>query len=257
MGIDVIIVIYNKKIQQVQSLPLLQAADEVKQIIICDNSDVQNNDYHATSSCDKVTYIPMGGNVGLSKAYNTAVARVSSEFVLILDDDTKLPVDFFKKLVSNVKMNEADVYVPLVRSEKILMSPCHKGRYRFTAFDSEDDIRSPYSAINSGLLIRKTIFDSISYNNDLFLDMIDHAFFDNLRLRNVKSHVMSDIVLFQNYSRETDNEEKACKRFKITKKDNRVYYNHSFVGKVFCEIQLIFWKIKAMFKFNDFKVLFW
>lgn len=257
MSIDAIIVLYNTDVKNIHALSMLQSANEVNKIIICDNSTVTNENSFKCKQWNKIKYNKMAGNIGLSKAYNIAIKEASSKYVLMLDDDTELPEDFFQRVKQHMDEINADVYIPLVKSKKILMSPCKKGKYRFSAFRTPNEITKPYSAINSGLIVRRKVFESIRYPENLFLDMIDHAFFDELRRFDAKCCVMHDVVLTQDYSRETDNKQASRFRFKITKKDNKEYYKKNFMSRLFCNIQLMYWKFKLIVKFKDLRILFW
>ena len=256
MNIDVIIVLYNDLFSSIKSLPVLENSELVKSIIICDNSSEKNES--PIVSNNKIEYIDMHGNQGLSKAYNTALRRCKSDYVLVLDDDTQLPDDFIEKIQSYVTAyKDYEVFVPIVKSEDLILSPCQKRGLRYKPFLSIDQIKWPFSAINSGSLVKREVFSAIRYREELFLDMVDHAFFDDLRNTGRQIKVMQNIILKQNYSRLTDNEETAHARYEISKKDNRTYYRSLTGGRIFCELQLIFWKIKKAVKYSDLSVLFW
>ena len=249
MSIDAIIVLYNTDVKNIHALSMLQSANEVNKIIICDNSTVTNENSFKCKQWNKIKYNKMAGNIGLSKAYNIAIKEASSKYVLMLDDDTELPEDFFQRVRQHMDEINADVYIPLVKSKKILMSPCKKGEYRFSAFRTPNEITKPYSAINSGLIVRRKVFESIRYPENLF--------FDELRRFDAECCVMHDVVLTQDYSRETDNKQASRFRFKITKKDNKEYYKKNFMSRLFCNIQLMYWKFKLIAKFKDLRILFW
>lgn len=258
MKFDVIIVVYNTVIFDSPAYLAVQKSDSVNKIIVCDNSTDQfviNKNAGVESS--KKIYLPMNGNVGLSKAYNRALARVDAPFVLVLDDDTQVPNDFFDKLNSYIDSDDFDIFLPLVCSRGTMMSPCKKKTFRFREFPSSLKIQGRISAINSGVVAKRAVFDIIKYDENLFLDMVDHKFFDEVREQGLKVRVMKDVILEQDYSRETDNYSAAQCRFVISKRDNRVYFSNTFFGSIFCEIQIFYWKIKQCFKFRRLSPMGW
>ena len=257
MRLDVVLVVYNQSIDDIKSIEELQHSNYIQRIIICDNSDKPNNNHEVAKEYTKVLYHSMGGNKGLSVAYNAAVKECESEYVLILDDDTTYTNAILREVDRFVESNEADVYLPVVISGKIIMSPCKRGKYRISAFRSTEMIEQPLSAINSGMIVKTGIYEMIHYRDDLFLDMIDHAFMDDVRKNNFSVAIMENVVIHQDYSRETDSMQTARIRYEISKKDNRVFYDSSVAAKIFCEMQLIFWKFKAANKFHSLSPLFW
>lgn len=254
--IDVIIVLYNKKISEIKSINNLLICEDISQIIICDNSTLKTDVNKKNYCMNKIKILDMHGNQGLSKAYNAAIKFVQAEYVLILDDDTKVEKKAFSIMTSYLK-KKYDVYLPIVKSKHIIMSPCSKGKYRFKAFKSVEAISGKISAINSGMIINSKIFKNIQYNENLFLDMIDHAFMDAVRENNYSICIMKDVIISQNYSRETDNLETAHARFEISKKDNREYYKESILDKIYCEIELFYRKIKFMIHYKTLTILGW
>lgn len=255
---DTIIVLYNSDLSSVKSLDSLIKHPSVNQILICDNSDDGQNHLVMLDDLDCIKTFNMHGNAGISRAYNFAISKCSADYVLILDDDTELSSDFFSKVSDHIRQEDFDVYMPLVWSESILMSPCRKKGRRFVALDDHLNFENmTVSGINSGLVIKRSVFNSVAYREELFLDMVDHAFFDDVRAQQFRIKVMTDVSLLQDYSRETDNFETAKSRFGISKLDNRVYFGSCFSDRLFCEAQLFYWKLKKAIKFKRLSVLAW
>lgn len=257
-GIDVVIVLYNSDLKAVKSLDMLLAYPLVNSVVVCDNSDDGENHLVVKKNSDRVHAFNMGGNAGLSKAYNFAISKCSSDYVLILDDDTELPSDFFTLVAKHIEDDSADVYMPLVYSSEIMMSPCGKNGRRFVALSGPGDFPDKIlSGINSGLVVRRSVYDKVAYREELFLDMVDHAFFDDVRACGFRFSIMSDVTLFQDYSRETNDFAAARSRYKISKHDNRVYFEHSLGDRVFCEAQLFYWKLRKAIKYKRLSALTW
>lgn len=100
LTIHIITVIYNRKIEEIVSLRqferLVRHRPEVE-LIIADNSTVgsilEQNELAAVKR-GWLRYIGCGGNIGLSRAYNLAIASIPEEnpyWVMLADDDTFFP----------------------------------------------------------------------------------------------------------------------------------------------------------------------
>lgn len=258
MKLDVIAVVYNKRYADTVTYKRVSMSEMVNRFIVCDNStDPSIQEDNSRSIPMGAMYLPMGGNVGLSKAYNHALDRASSQFIMLLDDDTFLPDGFFGKLEKHLTSDEADIYLPLVYSSEFLMSPCKKNGYRFKRITNYDGFHGKISAINSGVVAKRSVFDYVKYDESLFVDMVDHKFFDDVRESGMKVHIMGDVVLKQDYSRETDDYDAAKTRFLISKKDNRAYFASTLLGSIFCEMQLVYWRIKKCIKFKRLDPMGW
>ena len=97
------------------------------------------------------------------------------------------------------------------------------------------------TAINSGMIIKTNVYNNVKYNEDLFLDYIDHDFLRNIRKQNKKICIIDEDIN-QNFSRDEKNINlnKALVRFKIYKRDFKKYcYNAGIKGKVFYRINIL------------------
>jgi GT2 family glycosyltransferase len=256
---DVVFVLYNRCISTIASLQSLCDSSAIQSIVVCDNSTdgtiLQRNESSATP---KVKYLNMHGNTGLSHAYNAALQFLTSEYVLILDDDTSIPTGYIDTVSGYIqRYNNADILLPIVKSAKIIMSPCKKNGLRFSQLLDITNLPPQISAINSGMVVKRSLYQHIKYRESLFLDMVDHAFMDDAREYGARVVIMPDAVILQDYSRETDDFDAATRRFQITKRDNRVYYSKIKFGKAYCEAQLLYWKIKSCFRYRTFRALAW
>lgn len=248
---DIVAVVYNRFIASIPWIETINENKHIANIIICDNSDeqtysIENRKYR------NIIYIDMHGNRGLSIAYNTAIKLCTSPHVVILDDDTELPHDYVNRVANSIqRYKDADIILPIVKSNKVLMSPCKKGLYRFSEVSNLNRMPRIVSAINSGMIIRTNLFRRIKYRESLFLDMIDHAFMDDARNLNASVVVDKTIVLRQNYSRETDSKSSAMRRYRITRSDERIYYSDSLLGRIYCELHLLYLKLRLQVKSHN------
>lgn len=254
---DALVVLYEKRIVTISSLRTLTHSDRVRHIIICDNSvDSHRGEYLSLPSAEqqKIVYRWMGGNKGLPAAYSTGIELSTAPYICVLDDDTTLPPNYFE-LVSSYMRSEEAVYLPLVYSRQILLSPCARHKYRIKAFRSEADIHGRLSAINSGMVIARQVFDCCSYDSRLFLDMVDHSFMDKVHQNHILVVVMHDAVLQQNYSRESYDKEAEIERYKILKGDNRTFWSTTLIGKALCAAQLLLRRVRMANKYHDMRLL--
>ena len=199
----------------------------------------------------------MGGNQGLAKAYNRGLRDCESEFVVIFDDDTEVPVEYFEKTNEYCERDSADIYLPIVRSRDIIMSPCIKHGLSFKPIQSTDDLRnvSNISAINSGMVVRRTFYERCRYDERLFVDDIDHQFMDDAHEARARIVIMRDILLLQQYSQEIHDEVKQVTRLRIRAKDSHIYYGGTMRGRLHCTLMIQHWKMKLAIRYRNPKLL--
>lgn len=223
-----LIVVYNKKCEDSQTICSLMNRSSCGNLkcIIYDNS---TNEYGNADFCEKhhFAYYTQGKNLGLSKAYNCVVETLKGEkgYLLVLDDDTELSEEFFQELERIEHRGEPGIYVPIVRAGNILLSPSMvKHNSGSAVLKSIDDLKMDrITAINSGMVVDLRVYDKIRYNEDLFLDCVDHAFMRDARLNGIPITVMQSTI-DQHYSRKEKGElGPALKRFSIYKRDFRKY----------------------------------
>lgn len=257
--IYVLIVIYNKHCYDSDTY---QAIKELKGIhlIVCDNS---TSDYHnkETVENEQHLYLSMNGNKGLSKAYNKAISQIkhkTDKYLCIFDDDTKISSDFFEKVLDNINKYHADVFLPVVKTKKMILSPCLINNNRISMITEGMDIATidntnKISGINSGMVVNLKVYDSITYNENLFLDNVDHDFMRNVNEYQLKIKIMDDLILYQNYSQENNSLKAACHRLKISKHDLKEFYKDDYCYYLY---QIIGLKYKLFKKYKSMKILF-
>jgi rhamnosyltransferase len=248
-----VIVVYNKDISLSPTYSFMQKYKDI-QIIVCDNSTIQNNNESEVLK-DGNIYISMHGNMGLSKAYNAAIKVIQSGYIILLDDDTSLTEEYMDCVYKSIKSNK-DIYVPIVKTENMMMSPvlCENGLIKKA--ESINDLKGNISAINSGLVIHSRVFKGYKYPEAMFLDYIDHAFMYEMNQRNKEIEIMN-ISIHQNFSVEEYNKESEKNRFKIFKKDV-VYYYKKIVGKSRYYTYIITRrKLRLALKYKDIRILGW
>lgn len=243
--ITALVVIYNRRCEESPSCEGLRADSKARAVVV-DNSTEENDN---ARYCAKrgFGYIPMGGNLGLAKAYNRGIAWIKKHtdatHVLLLDDDTTLPDGFSERTAAVVAQREdAQVFCPQVWDEKGLLSPCCIDGLHVRRVG--EDERADFTAINSGLVIDLRVFEKYAYDEGYFLDYIDHAFFRDIKARGVGIAV-TDEKLSQRFSgNERGNKRAAKRRLNIFKTDFRRFCGKSLKGRLYAEAVIIWRRMK-------------
>ncbi len=216
-------VIYNKNLSDSLTFSALKNTDA--EIIVCDNSteDFANADFRS----EKVRVISMGGNYGLAKAYNRAVEEIGGKegYICFFDDDTALPDNYFELLENECLQTQSDILLPIVYDRKGYMSPCKINSVIVSAVSSLDELTEKnISGINSGMAVKTAVFDNYRYDENYFLDFIDHKFISDMKKRGRKISVAKSIELNQSFSANDFSDIKASRRrFSGFKKDYMLF----------------------------------
>lgn len=236
--ISVVIVVYNKRIDECpafQSLPGIKDID----VYVADNStrDMGNQGLAEDAG---YTYIGMGGNRGLSKAYNKAIDRIDKNdgLICLFDDDTALGPDYFDTLRADAQAcSDIDIFAPIVKDAGGMLSPCiFKGLRGRRAVRLSDIPEKNITAINSGLAIRAKVFKDYSYDEKLFLDYVDHAFIRDTIGHDKSKFCVMNVTLDQQFSgSQRQSHTDALCRYGIFKKDVQYF------GKKYGEPKLRVW----------------
>ncbi len=231
-----VIVLYNEYIWDSKTYRSLK--NEASNIILVDNS---TNDRYKDANIEyskdnNHKYIDMKGNKGLSKAYNTVIKEYLNKiegYVVWLDSDTEIPTDYFSNLLAVVlEKKEVDIIVPIIKDKKgNIVSPNSKGILKNKPIKGYEEnlVIRDFNAINSCTAVNVRLYEDYLYDERLFLDEVDHKFFDDFRDR--RYNVMN-VVVTQNFSQrdEKANLNGAWTRFKLRLADIIVYYKLKKLG---------------------------
>lgn len=97
---------------------LFQQTFPLEKIVVVDNASTDNSQFNILRQYPDVDLIQLNQNLGLSKARNIGLNNVSSDLVLILDDDVYVQKDCIHKLYETY-----DRYGPAVVCPRILLYP--------------------------------------------------------------------------------------------------------------------------------------
>ena len=230
-----VIILYNKAVYDSLSVKTLSSLnDEDLKIIVMDNSNSEfiqcNTDW---SSQNDITYIPMNGNAGLSKAYNRALIYLKemdqNNLVIWFDDDTPISKEYLGTLKKVSRNPQYDVFVPIIYGQNgIIYSPCKTGLFKGQYIKTPDQKISAdrFNAINSCLAVRLKVYKDYHYDESLFMDCVDTKLFDDFRKMKLSFYILP-VIIYQNFfQRETEKTiEKYWNRFKIRIVDTVTYGN--------------------------------
>lgn len=200
-------------------------------VIIYDNSTkpCHNEDYCRARGW---TYLGGTGNVGISKAYNACVdfvnANGGADYLCLFDDDTHLSPAYFSALEQAAQAG-GQILVPLIYSGETLLSPCRlDSRYRTVLFSGEEEAKaytgSDMTAINSGMALSLSLFRDYRYDENIFLDGVDHTFLRDMASKGHRLQIMDYRCdhAFSGYERPS--RESAAVRFRIFAKDHKYIF---------------------------------
>lgn len=223
--------------------------------IVCDNSTKDYGNKDIVDNDDNI-YIDMHGNKGLSKAYNMALKQIDNKyhFICLFDDDTDMEKDYFSKALDYINTVNADIFLPIVKTQTKVLSPCQFKNKKVIEVRKSDDIDMNYiSAINSGMIIRKDVFSDFKYNENIFLDYVDHNFMRSMIKKNKKIKIMKDNILYQDFSIENNSLESAYNRLCILNHDLKEFYE----GEWFTYFtQITAYKLVMIKKYKTLKFLY-
>lgn len=258
MKASVLVVVYNESIQNITCIDYVVNAPQVGQIVICDNSTVDNGNA-ALARDFGFDYISMRGNAGLSRAYNVGVRSCTSDVICLFDDDTLIDNGYFEELDLRLFDGSSwDVLLPLVVAGNEVLSPSQFDGYRTHAFQSGETItcNTHLTGINSGMAVKREVFDKVAYDESLFLDLIDHQFILDVRKAGYKVEFDDKMRLEQKFSLSTDDSQSALFRFGLYSRDARRFYSRSISQRIYCELMLLGRRARQFARYGDARFLF-
>lgn len=146
-----------------------------------------------------------GENSGLAVAYNRALEIAEQEhcdWILTLDQDTELPIDFLSKLCDAVAyvtpLKQVGAVVPLIYDKDTLISPNALSFNIFPKFFSEEfigiSLERSTSAVNSASTVRVSALRAIGgYDPRFWLDYSDAVMYHRLHMNRFRVFVAGNI----------------------------------------------------------------
>ncbi len=175
-----------------------------------------------------INYYRDSSNSGISAAFNYFAEfskKIDTKWIVFLDQDTSLSIDFFTQYLKKSINTNKNIVFPKVYTKSKLLSPSYYNYYRTSVIKNiaSELLLNNITAINSGIMIRTDFFlQNNGYNKNLRIDFCDHEFIERLKNKNISADIL-DISLYQEFSAQSNNKEKAIERYKIYIKDLQVY----------------------------------
>jgi glycosyltransferase involved in cell wall biosynthesis len=227
-----VVVLYQQSIGQSLTLQSLQQNLERlglrMDVFVYDNSpEPQAVEQSFAWKSFNVFYRHDPHNSGLSKAYNTAAVKargLKKEWLLLLDQDTILPPNFFETYASAVRDNRhIKIFSPILKLESgKIFSPCllkHKRGYPPKRISPGRHSLWTYSPVNSGMLVCLKLFFKVGgYNEKLKIDFCDFQFLEKVR-KISPDFFLTTATGLQNYSNAEKSVQKQQLRFKMYLQD--------------------------------------
>lgn len=266
MHFNIITVVYNQLISNCGIVKQFTREDFSTNLIFADNSTKEEMTEKNKNFClqSNFSYVNMHGNYGLSKAYNKALSDIIKEkktWVIICDQDTEITKDFLKYYKNSIESNpDKLIFCPIINDAVGIMSPSEiKGKkYKHSKKTNFNRNIEKYSFINSCMCINSTVFDSIKYDENLFLDCVDHDFVKTVRRTFPDNvfYVIPELEIFQNFSGVTKNSlDSDLNRFRIYLKDSRYFYKKWYKSVRSANIYLLFRALKLSLQHENFVFL--
>ncbi len=262
--IHIITVIYNRRISRIRSMPQFEAfISRYPEAgwIIADNStdDVIVQENRETASLKNwLRYVECGGNIGLSRAYNRAIATIPQEeayWIMLSDDDTYFSMEYLENAIRRIRHEQKPwketpageklwtreplrMLCGVVLTEGGWISPRSEHTKEFALSgllrQPKPGIYRDLYPINSGLFLEgSAIREAGGFDERLFLDQVDFLMMDRLRARGIRRIGVLPGKILQSFSGDMSQGWKkessetpgqsADERFRIFRKDFQAY----------------------------------
>lgn len=258
MNFSAFVAAYNKPIRDI---PLMLALDKCDNLFIyvCDNStdaNIKLENKRCADEFDRVIYVDMGGNAGISRAFNAALRMSSGDIVCYFDDDTVVPDNYFDEAAAAVHSNPAALYLPLVYSGERLLSPLVVEGLCIHAVNEPSRLRGKeLTGFNTGMFLSRELALEFEHDESLFLDFVDHAYCEQIRGAGIAIRIAQKIVLQQDYSRETNSISAALFRSKITERDVRQFYCRTLAGRIYAAMYIAYLRMRNTLKYRTLEFI--
>jgi len=213
-----------------------------------------------------IHYYYDSSNSGLSKAYNLASRigiELQKEWILLLDEDTHLPVDSLEKYLKALNHHsQFKLFAPVLKqSDNLILSPCRyffKRGFPLRIITFGEHIFINKTVLNSGLLINLSSYLNCGgYNELIELDFSDVDFIERFK----KSHsafFVIDLIFTHNFSnKQTDafvlnsRFEKFCYGAANSYKKN-IFDQLQYLIVVFIRASMLFFRTKNIIFYKTF-----
>lgn len=121
--LSAVIVTYNSAEDILGCLKSIYSEDKDVQIIVVDNSSMDNTIELVKIKFPQVVIIPMGGNLGYAAGVNCGIAESSGEFILIINPDCRILTGTLSAMRKTIALPEAGAVGPMLMDENGIIDP--------------------------------------------------------------------------------------------------------------------------------------
>lgn len=189
-------------------------------LYVMDNSTKEFEFLNDIKSIKKVKYISLGGNKGIAKALKIATETAIKDgydFLLSMDQDSKFPTEDFKYVKDYVENNDV--------TKLGIICVNYLGNIVKNKTSSKAELWEVNDVITSGSFLNLKNYSKIDgYNEDLFIDLVDHDLFFQFREKDYKILLFVNIFLNHKLGEKKEVKFLFYKRKVITHSPVRYYY---------------------------------
>lgn len=259
-----VVVIYNTNINESITLKNLERVKgyRINKIVVDNSTKEMGNEKDSIQK--GWTYISMNGNAGLSRAYNKALDYIkeSKGIVIWFDDDTDVTQEYFDILNAEaLKHREVDIFAPMIQGQDgRFWSPneYHYLRNKQLKQRNQNIAVNRFNAINSCTAVRISVYQDYRYTEKLFLDQVDHQFFEDQRRLGRKFEKL-DVIIHHNFSTRSKMKsiEKVKIRYSVMIPDFLVFCNKSYPRYLLGWIKITGWGVREAVKYKKPSFFVW
>lgn len=267
--LTILVCLYNTNLHEsytLQSLFKVQNINSFAQIVIWDNSVIKldkQSILKLESHFKKIVYKHTPQNTPLSVIYNTVIENQTNPlgYLMICDDDSKIPVDFFESLKSFWEKNKTiNLFLPIIYSNNVIVSPAKNYLIKAKLFKNLKPGIIPtrnLNAINSCMVISNRVFiDGFRYDERLQFYGTD-TFFMSKFIQKYKSLVVLNQIVIHDLSFNTSKSiEDRVRIFKQIKKSNSIIYSHSLLKNIIVYFNTFIVSVRYSLKYKTTAFLY-
>lgn len=259
------VVLYNMSVQDSKTCGALKGiTGHSIDVLVIDNS---TKPYGNDVACKEVGwyYLSMHGNAGLSKAYNSGLdllrERGHAGVVILLDDDSNITQAYFDELENDVREHsDVDIFCPPIRAQDgKFYSPNSYGLIKSHQMHEATDYipQRHFNAINSCTAIRSYVFDDYRYDERLFLDQIDHKFFEDQRRLGRKFMKMGTVINHEFSLQEVKDVQSIERRYSILVPDFLTFSSRNWFRMLLGYLKVFGWAVREYRHTGDRSIFGW
>lgn len=178
-----VVVLYNPDIKVITNIQ--SYIQQLDILYVLDNSKNTNkNIVDSLVKYSKVKYVKFTHNIGIAAALNYALREATEyEFLLTMDQDSKFEKDMFKKYQSYIESRKGNDSIGIFSANNMMQS--YETQYSFAE-----------SVMTSGNLVNVKVASLLNgFNEELFIDEVDHEFCYRIRLAGYKILCFYDVIM--------------------------------------------------------------